>query len=159
MQQGVRSDFAAFDIDPARIDLLGHEKSFLKHLAVYHRLDIALDTFPYNGTTTTCEAMWMGVPVVTLAGHAHASRVGGSLLNAVGLRGLVANHPLEFIKVAAELAQDHARRREISGSKLRERMRASPLMDEARFVLGLEETYRQIWREWCSQSSTQSAPA
>ncbi|HVT90029.1 MAG TPA: tetratricopeptide repeat protein [Tepidisphaeraceae bacterium] len=153
VQQALRSDFAAYGVDPARIDTLGREPSFLKHLETYHRIDIGLDTFPYHGTTTTCEALWMGVPVVTLAGHAHVSRVGVSLLNAIGLPELIARHPDEFTTIAAELARDHARRRRISSVQLREQIRSSVLMDSKSFVAGLEEIYRKVWRDWCNQSA------
>ena len=82
--------FAEHGIAPERIDLLGQLGSEIEHLSLYGKIDIALDTFPYNGTATTCEALWMGVPVITLAGDRHLSRVGLSILRQVGLPDLVA---------------------------------------------------------------------
>ena len=83
-RQRVRELFCREGIDPARLELRGHEPEHGGHLAMYNQVDIALDPFPYHGTTTTCEALWMGVPVVTLAGKTHVSRVGVSLLTNVG---------------------------------------------------------------------------
>lgn len=152
MRQKVRNEFIMMDVDPSRVELIGKEPSFLKHLGLYHRMDIALDTFPYNGTTTTCEAMWMGVPVVTLAGKAHVSRVGASLLHRMDLDSLVANTPDEFAAIAAGLAGDAWKRNAISGMKLRERMSASPLMDAQGFAQQLEQAYREMWQKWCATS-------
>ena len=112
-------------------------------------MDIALDTFPYHGTTTTCEAMWMGVPVVSLAGQRHVSRVGVSLLNNVGLPELVANTPEEYVRIAVDLANDLPRLQELR-STLRQRMEQSPLMDAPRFARNVEAAYRQMWRKWCA---------
>jgi predicted O-linked N-acetylglucosamine transferase (SPINDLY family) len=78
------------------------------HLGAYAQVDIALDSFPYHGTTTTCEALWMGVPVVTLAGAAHHSRVGVSLLNQAGLAELIAGSATGYVEIAARLAGDRA---------------------------------------------------
>lgn len=153
MRQLVRTEFITQDIDPTRIHLIGREASFTRHMTLYHQMDIALDTFPYNGTTTTCEAMWMGVPVVTLAGRAHVSRVGASLMHRVGLDELVGNSHEEYISIAAGLAKDHERRAGISGDALRDRMRVSPLMDAAGFVRQLEHAYRNMWQEWSKRPS------
>jgi protein O-GlcNAc transferase len=135
-----------------RIQLLSMKTSFRDHLDTYNRIDIALDTFPYNGTTTTCEALWMGVPVVTLAGNVHASRVGKSLLTNVGLSELVASTPEEYISVVVHLAGDLERLR-ILRKGLRDRMAHSPLMDARRFVANLENCYRQMWEQRCTISS------
>jgi predicted O-linked N-acetylglucosamine transferase (SPINDLY family) len=100
--------------------------------------------------------MWMGVPVVTLAGRTHVSRVGVSLLNSVGLPELVAQSGEEYISIAAELAKDLPR---LAGLRetMRQRMRESPLMDASRFARDIEAAYRQIWRSWCAGSgSTES---
>jgi protein O-GlcNAc transferase len=135
--------FAAHGIDPARVQLLGAALRFTDHLATYGRVDIALDTFPYNGTTTTCEALWMGVPVVTLAGKSHVSRVGVSLLTHVGLPNLIAHSPAELINIATTLAVDRSALRETRAT-LREKMRASSLLDARRLMSQLQSAYRRI---------------
>src|SRR5208283_2084439 len=94
----------ACGIDPARVDLLDYAPTVADHLSTYNRIDIALDSMPYNGTTTTCEALWMGVPVVTAVGDRHASRVGASLLGAVGHPEWVARDRDDYVRVAADLA-------------------------------------------------------
>ncbi|MCC6675891.1 MAG: tetratricopeptide repeat protein [Phycisphaerales bacterium] len=142
--------FSQHGIDAARVDLLDRVPSTADHLALYSRLHVALDTFPYHGTTTTCEALWMGVPVVSLAGDSHVSRVGLSLLNAIGLPELSAADEDVYVKIAAELARDRARLVQLR-SGLRERMRASALCDEKSYVARLEAFYRRAWAERCRQ--------
>src|SRR5262249_21369194 len=126
-----------------------------EHLAAYGGVDIALDSLPYNGTATTCEALWMGVPVVTLRGERHAARVGASILTAIGLDHLIAHTPDDYVTIAADLAPD---RNTLAALRLglRERMRASPLCDGTSFARAVERAYRSMWREWCTP---QSAPA
>lgn len=131
-----------------RVELRDRVDSKLDHLGAYDELDIALDTSPYNGTTTTCEAMWMGVPVVTLIGRMHAGRVGLSLLSAVGLPELAAQTPEQYIEVAAGLARDRARLAELR-REMRGRMAASPLCDGKSFAARFEGALRGIWREFC----------
>jgi predicted O-linked N-acetylglucosamine transferase (SPINDLY family) len=145
-----RQKLAALGVAPERVELLGFQKELASHLELYHRVDIALDTFPYHGTTTTCEALYMGVPVVTLAGETHASRVGVSLLHAVGLDHLVANSPEAFVDICTGLA---ARVDELAVLRqtLRQRMSASPLMDAADLARAVEAAYRQAWREACQR--------
>jgi protein O-GlcNAc transferase len=131
-----------------RLELLSWVPSRKEHLELYHKIDIALDTFPYNGTTTTCEAVWMGLPVITLKGNTHASRVGISLLTNIGLPELVAGTRDEYVEIAVRLAAD------IRGLKsLRERLRdmikQSPLMDAKLFTLNLEDCYRRMWEGSC----------
>jgi predicted O-linked N-acetylglucosamine transferase (SPINDLY family) len=140
--------FAAHHIDRDRIELIAWAADEREHLQLYNRIDIALDTFPYHGTTTTCEAMWMGVPVVTLAGNAHVSRVGASLLSNVGLPELVAHSQSEYVRIASDLAHDPGRLSELR-STLRERMERSPLMDAPHFARDVEAAHRQMWRTWC----------
>jgi predicted O-linked N-acetylglucosamine transferase (SPINDLY family) len=139
-------------ISPARVELRGNAPSLEEHLSQYNDIDIALDTFPYNGTTTTCEALWMGVPVVTLAGQAHASRVGASLLHSLGRPAWIAHSPDEFAEVCRSLAADPAAR-----SQLRQQLRGdligSPLMDEAAFVRRLEAFYLKAWADLCDRST------
>jgi protein O-GlcNAc transferase len=119
------------------------------HLTLYNRVDIALDPFPYNGTTTTCEALWMGVPVVTLRGDRHAGRVGASLLTQVGSTDLVADSIEAYVETAVALASDPARLAGLRQS-LRSRMAASPLCDAPAFARKVEAAYRTMWQRWCA---------
>jgi predicted O-linked N-acetylglucosamine transferase (SPINDLY family) len=140
--------FVSRGIDTERLELRGHEPDAISHLEAYNRVDIALDTFPYHGTMTTCEALWMGVPVVTLAGCTHVSRVGVSLLRCAGLPELIAQSTEEYVSIAIGLAKDVPRLAELR-SGLRRRIKASPLMDAPRFACDIEAAYRQAWRAWC----------
>ena len=135
---------AAAGLDPARIELLRETASIADHLALYARIDVALDPFPYNGTTTSVEALWMGVPLVTLAGDRHAGRVGASLLTAIGHPEWIARSEADYVRLAAELAADQRRRQDLR-TGLREQMLGSPLMDHrgqaARFGDALEACF------------------
>ncbi|MBL0932338.1 MAG: hypothetical protein IBJ15_19800, partial [Alphaproteobacteria bacterium] len=137
--------FQAHGLDGSRVEFVGFVGDIAAHIARYRSIDVALDTFPYNGTTTTCEALWMGVPVVTLAGDRHAARVGASLLDRVGLGDLVAADPADFARIAAGLAADRARLAALRGN-LRARMAASPLCDGRRLAREFETAYRGLWR-------------
>ncbi len=139
--------FAGHGVDAGRIDLLPQVPSADDHLRLYDRLDIALDPFPYNGTTTTCEALWMGVPVVTLAGRHHVARVGASLLTQCGLPDLVAGGEADYVGTALELARDPAR---LTALRLgmRERLERSPLGDRRGFARSVETAYRTMWHRW-----------
>ena len=120
----------------------------------FNRVDIALDTAPYSGGTTTCDALWMGVPVVTLAGQSSVSRSGVSLLSNAGLSDLVAASPEEYVAIALALARDQARIEELRHT-LRNRTRCSALMDEAGFVRDIEAAYRHMWQMWCHSATPQ----
>jgi predicted O-linked N-acetylglucosamine transferase (SPINDLY family) len=148
---GLRARFAALGLDAARIGLLGRTPGVAEHLALYQGVDVALDTFPYHGTTTTCEALWMGVPVVTLAGDRHASRVGASLLSAVGHPEWIARSWDDYIRLAAELVHDPARLAG-QGQALRDKMRASPLLDHAGQGARFGAALRACWVHWCANS-------
>jgi predicted O-linked N-acetylglucosamine transferase (SPINDLY family) len=141
--------FAAEGIGPERLDLVSWIPSLSGHLGAYSRIDIALDTFPYNGTTTTCEALWMGVPVIALCGDRHAARVGHSLLAAVGMPELAAPSKQTYVEAAVALANDLDRLKVLRGG-LRERLRASPLCDADAFARNIETAYREMWRTWCN---------
>jgi protein O-GlcNAc transferase len=143
--------FSALGIAPERLLASPFDVDHAEHMQRYRGIDIALDSFPYNGTTTTCDAMWMGVPVVTLRGKRHAARVGASLLHAVGLDELIAEDADGYVDLAVALAEDTVRLKDLHAS-LRDRMRASPLMDEARFVRNLEQLYRHAWTNWCKDT-------
>ena len=122
------------------------------YLATYDQIDIALDPFPYNGITTTCDALWMGVPVLTLIGRMAHSRAGLSMLSTVGLPELAAQTEDDFIHKAIALARDLPHLEQLR-STLRERMIASPLMDGPRFAKDMESAYRQMWRMWCAKQN------
>jgi protein O-GlcNAc transferase len=124
-------------------------------LALYNRVHIALDSFPYNGTTTTCEALWMGVPVVTLRGDRHASRVAASLLSQVGLTDWIADSPDDYLEIAANLAGVPSRLTELRHS-LRPRVAASPLCDGRAFTRKIEAAYRTMWLQWCETTAKTS---
>jgi protein O-GlcNAc transferase len=141
--------FQSLDVGSECLELHAILPSRQAHLELYRRIDIALDTFPYNGTTTTCEALWMGIPVVTLAGDHHAGRVGVSLMNALGLPQLIATHQDEYCRLAVALAPDIDQRQQWRIS-LRKRMEASSLCDGAGFACNVELAYRQIWKKWCA---------
>ena len=145
-RRDLRQQFVDQGIAPERVDLSAPEFPIARHLAKYQAIDIGLDTFPYNGTTTTCEALWMGVPVVTLAGNSHASRTGASILNGVGLSDFVAGTPEQYVEIALRFADDLEARRVLRAG-MRERMRASSLMDAPRFARGLEAAYRDMWEQ------------
>ena len=121
-----------------------------EHLKLYNHIHIALDTFPYNGATTTCEALWMGTPVITLAGEIHAGRVGVSLMNNLGLSEWVAESTEEYVQRAAELSGNHDVLRQLH-ENLRTLLIRSALMDSKGFTRSLESEYKKMWRRWCDQ--------
>jgi len=135
--------FTSAGIAKERLLFMPHKPQIKDHLAVYNEVDIALDSYPYHGTTTTCEALAAGVPVVSLAGRSHASRVGVSLLNAVSLADLVAEQPEDYIAIAVKLAADRERLRHLRTS-LGARMKTSVLGDAEGFTRKLEGCYRQM---------------
>ncbi|MBK7686825.1 MAG: FkbM family methyltransferase, partial [Rhodocyclaceae bacterium] len=144
-------------IDTDRVVLLPPYAAIEDHLAAYHRLDIALDTLPYCGTTTTCEALWMGVPVVTLRGDRHASRVGASLLTSIGLDELIGETPDDYVRIAANLAQDPDRLTRLRAS-MRQKMSASALLDAATSTRNVERALRQMWINYCDSVQASATP-
>jgi predicted O-linked N-acetylglucosamine transferase (SPINDLY family) len=149
-RQRVIDQFIQHGISSDRIEMLSRIPDQHQHLEFYRRIDLALDTYPYHGTTTTCEALWMGVPVVSLAGQTHVSRVGVSLLSCVGLPELIAQTPQEFVSIAAQLATNPSRLTSLRNG-LRSQMKSSPLVDGRRFAANIEAAYRQMWRTWCAE--------
>ncbi|MFQ5642932.1 MAG: tetratricopeptide repeat protein [Thiogranum sp.] len=147
-RQQLLSRFGKLGINSERIGFLDPLPSHYAHLSAYRQIDIALDTFPYNGTTTTCEALWMGVPVITLAGRVHAARVGASLLAQVGLEDLVTADEDEYVSTAVQLSGNTERVAAIRNG-LRETLRYSSLCDEGGFTIELEQAYRRMWTDWC----------
>lgn len=142
------SQFVSRGIAAERIEVLARINDKADHLAAYGDIDIALDTFPYNGTTTTCEALWMGVPVVTLRGGRHAGRVGTSILDAIGLPELVAASADEFVDLAVALAKDPARLQQLR-SGMRQRVLSSPLCDRGDMGHALGDALRDMWYRYC----------
>jgi predicted O-linked N-acetylglucosamine transferase (SPINDLY family) len=137
-------------LPPERVDLRHVVPVGLQHLRVYDGIDVALDCFPWSGHTTACEALWMGVPVVSLRGRLCAGRMVASVLETVGLDELVAETPDDYRRIGVELARDAARRKRLRET-LRMRMLRSPLCDKAAFTRGLEGAYRGLWRNWCAR--------
>jgi predicted O-linked N-acetylglucosamine transferase (SPINDLY family) len=146
-----RALFAARGVAGERLEFLAWIESPAGHLGAYERIDIALDPFPYNGTTTTCEALWMGVPVITLRGDRHAGRVGASLLTTLGQEALIAETVDGYVAAAVGLAADLGRLVHLRHS-LRPAMAASPLTDAAGFTRRVEAAYRDMWRRYCVNS-------
>ncbi|HEY8943501.1 MAG TPA: tetratricopeptide repeat protein [Polyangiaceae bacterium] len=142
---------SAHGIDPARLDFVGLQWR-ADYLKTYGRIDIALDCVPYNGHTTSLDAFWMGVPVVTLVGDTVVGRAGLSQARNLGLPELIAESAEEFVDKAARLASDLPRLAQLR-SELRARLRSSPLMDTERFACHLEAVYRDAWRRWCARPS------
>lgn len=150
--------FAEAGLPVERIDFLERTAKTDDHLALYGHVDISLDTFPYHGTTTTCEALWMGVPVVTLMGDRHLARVSGSLLSAIGRREWIAATPEDYVRIAAELASNPARLAAIRAG-LRDEVRRSPLGDHAGQSARFAAALRQCWSEWCAAHTATRAVA
>jgi protein O-GlcNAc transferase len=141
----VRRAFEQGGVDPCRVEILGPAATVAEHLAVYGRVDVAMDTMPYNGTTTTCEALWMGVPVVTVAGATHAARVSASLLRTAGAPELVAPDVDAMLEMAATLATSPERLAHYR-TALRPMLAASPLCDAGRFAASFGEALRGMWK-------------
>ena len=139
--------FTSHQIPAQRIEFSGL-LSREDYLRLYNRIDVALDTFPYNGITTTCDALWMGVPVVTLSGKTPASRAGLGLLSTVGLQQFAAATPHDFVEIATRVASDRTGLNDLRRS-LRRRMTSSPLLDAPRFARNVEAAFREMWKRWC----------
>lgn len=151
VRERVERDMARLGFDMSRVELAAYANQMRDHFGLYNIVDVGLDPFPYHGTTTTCEALYMGVPVVTLAGEAHASRVGASLMNAIGAPELIARTKDEYVEKAVALGKDAARRSAYHAS-LRERLMGSPLGDAPAFARRFEACLREIWRARCGGS-------
>jgi predicted O-linked N-acetylglucosamine transferase (SPINDLY family) len=152
-----RRRFADAGLPMDRVELLPPVRGQDAHLQTYARVDIALDTFPYNGTTTTCEALAMGVPVVSLHGRHHVSRVGLSLLTAAGFGNWATDDPQQFVERTRLLASDLSLLRELRAT-MRERLKASPLCDGIRLTRGVESAYRNAWQLWCVGQTKENRP-
>jgi predicted O-linked N-acetylglucosamine transferase (SPINDLY family) len=151
MRDMLAARFAQAGVDPERVRMVGRIESDRGHLALYDAMDLALDTFPYAGTTTTCQALWQGVPVLTLAGRAHAGRVGLSLLEATGLREWAASDEDGYVRLAGA-AFERGLRTRADRLALRERVRGSSLLDHAGHARALEAAYNSLWDAWCGKA-------
>lgn len=145
-----RRRFLDAGVPADRLEVIGHEGTVHDHLRTYHRVDVALDTFPYAGMTTTCEALLMGVPVVVLPGVTFASRVGSALLETVGHPELIADSEISFVRLAASLGADIERRRTLRSS-LRDRLLASPVGNCPAYAQRLGQCLRTLWRTHAAQ--------
>lgn len=147
----VRAEIAAvfvrFGVEANRITLLG-QQSMGRYFGLHNEVDISLDSFPVQGHTVTCHSLWMGVPVISLAGRTCAQRLGASVLGHLNLSDWIAQSPAEYVKLAVQLAADRDRLATLRGG-MRERMKASPLMDGLALAANVEAAYRRMWRRWC----------
>ncbi len=148
--------FVSHGVAPDRIEVLARINNKAEHFDTYSCIDVALDTFPYNGTTTTCEALWMGVPVIALMGDRHAARVGASILHAIGLPDLVANSIDQYIELGVALAADEPRRRSLRAG-MRQRMASSPLGDRRDMARAIGDALRGMWRRHCDETGAETA--
>lgn len=147
-REALRAKFVEYGIAAERVEISAPKGLLEDHLATYGEIDIALDTVPYHGTTTTCEALWMGVPVVSLAGDRHVSRVGVSLLSNAGLGDLIAESEDHYVEIAAQLASDFQSLGLIRGA-LRGVLKNSRLLDEAAMTRDFSAALRGMWHEYC----------
>ncbi|WPC41067.1 hypothetical protein [Clostridium sp. JS66] len=143
----IKEKFLKFGVKKDRVELIGIYPENYQHLNAYNKVDIALDTFPYNGTTTTCEALYMGVPVITLAGKIHLSRVGVSILANIGMEKFIAYNTEEYIEKAIKLAEDKKELKYLN-ENLRGIMIKSDLMDGARYVSEIEAIFANLWTKY-----------
>jgi predicted O-linked N-acetylglucosamine transferase (SPINDLY family) len=143
--------FSSQGIAAERIELRPHLPRG-EHLRLYHDADLTLDPFPFNGGVTTMDSLWMGVPVITLAGRGSVSRAGASVLSNLGLDELVASSPDFYVQLSSAWAQDLSQLQGLR-RELRSRMTSSPLMDAAAFNRQLEAAYRSMFEQWCAGTS------
>ena len=156
MRDNLAARLVAAGIPEPRIAVLPPTPSYADHLAAYSHIDIALDTFPYHGTTTTCEPLWMAAPVIPLTADRHASRVGPSLLSAIGLPDLAAADEADYLRIATELANSPARLaawRTPGPTSLRDIMANSALCNASAFTSRFQAAIRQAWKQWCNPKS------
>jgi protein O-GlcNAc transferase len=148
MADFIRDEFARRGLSSDRVELR-HQLPGGKHLPLYDEIDVALDVLPWSGHTTSCESLWMGVPMLTLYGDRHAGRLVSSVMSAVGLQDWIARTPAEFVEIAVKQTRDLDRLAQLRRG-LREQMVRSPLCDGAAFARDLESLYRQMWQRWCA---------
>jgi predicted O-linked N-acetylglucosamine transferase (SPINDLY family) len=150
LRENMLSGFSDFGVERDQIKYAVQNDTMFEHLGAYKEVDIALDPFPFNGTTTTYQALWMGVPVITLAGVTFSSRTAGSILYHLGVDDLIVDSPEGYIACAQELAADGMRLGKLRSS-LREQIIRSPLCDASAYALTVETAYREMWQTWCEK--------
>jgi protein O-GlcNAc transferase len=148
VQNHLQGTLARHGVDATRLEIC-NRRSPREFLTLITRADIALDPFPFNGHTTTCDSLWMGVPVIMMAGQSYASRFGSSALVNLGLEDLIASSTKEYVEIARSLAGDPTRLAQLRND-LRTRMTGSPLLDATGFTRNLENAFREMWVRWCS---------
>ena len=153
-KQYLIKEFKDRGIDESRLILKTSKAKIEDHLAEYNSIDIALDTSPYNGTTTTLESLWMGTPVITLQGNTHASRVSASILHHAGLNQLITDTVEQYIEVAEQLATDRKQLSALSIS-LRDKLTQSPLLNHSDFATEFGKHIREKWQLWCFARNTE----
>ena len=146
--------FQTHGVEPHRLSLRGWT-GLDDYLRLGQEADIALDPFPFNGGVTTCHALWMGLPVITLSGETAASRVGASILGSMGLQECIANDPQSYVDKAVSLAQDTQALAALRAS-LRTRMQAAGLLDGRGLAAEAESAFRAMWRTWCASRGVAS---
>jgi len=147
--------FEKAGISPDRVTISGW-LSLPDHLKLYNQIDISLDTYPYNGTTTTCQALLMGVPIISLVGEHHMSRVGLSILTHLGLEFFAASTPEQYVAKATALAAKPDALAKIRAS-MRSRMAYSPLCNRELFAKNIEQAYRKMWQDYCRSKDSHSS--
>ena len=150
LEHYVAESFERHGVDAGRVELTS-QRPHQQYLALISQVDLALDPFPFNGHTTTCDCLWQGVPVVMMAGRTYASRFGSTALVNLGLGDLIADTTTQYVEIAARLAGDLQRLTDLRAG-LRSRMTESPLLDAQGFTRHLEAAYREMWAMWCGGS-------
>jgi predicted O-linked N-acetylglucosamine transferase (SPINDLY family) len=150
----IRSYFKKRGVDIKRLEIRGWT-GLTEYFQLGEVVDIALDPYPFNGGVTTCHALWMGMPVVTMSGESAASRVGRSILSRMGLSELVAENPTQYVAIAVNLAKNHDKLTELRAS-LREKMVAGGILNGGALAKQAESAYRTVWRNWCDQRTNAS---
>ncbi len=151
IRKWIMEQFSHHGVEARRLTLLPYTASLCEHFALHGEIDIALDTAPRTGVTTTADALWMGVPVITLAGERFIERLGASLLHSIGLDELIAGSSEQYVAKAVALARDEGRRRQLR-QELRSRMQGSSLCDGRDLAQVLEHAYREMWDQWAIAS-------
>jgi len=151
IRDGLIRDFEKAGIAAGRIATFPRVGS-ADYFRSFNDIDVALDTTPYSGGTTTCDTLWMGVPIITAPGTRSISRSSASILATLGLDDWIAASPEDYVRLAVRRAEDRETIADLRRT-LRGRMRASPLMDESQFARDVEDAYRRMWRTWCRSAS------